>query len=148
MVSRRVSRPQASFSELTENFDCINMQTENEAAPQAASARRASASQPIWNPFSSAPEPAQSPTADSNVSMEYVSGMVLNAPSLPTAPMYRGSTFGEHRTFMRAYGRYTAALAAVRHLPIDSSSSWLARVLRGILVVASRCSTLGISRNK
>ncbi|KAL3669360.1 hypothetical protein V7S43_005736 [Phytophthora oleae] len=115
MVSRRASRRQASFSELTENFERLNVQTDSEAAAaahRAASARRASISQPIRNPFSPVPIPATWPPADSDVSMEDVSRVVLNAPSLPEAPLYRGSTFGDHRTFMRAYGRYTAALAA------------------------------------
>ncbi|KAF4036037.1 hypothetical protein GN244_ATG11930 [Phytophthora infestans] len=44
--------------------------------------------------------------------MTNVSTPVLNAPPLPSAPMYRGSTFEERRTFMRQYETYTMALAA------------------------------------
>ncbi|KAE8996537.1 hypothetical protein PR003_g19814 [Phytophthora rubi] len=111
-MGRRRSVRHTSFSELTENFERLNVETDNEAADaahRAAAARRMSA--PIVNPFGpSTPVPA-SPGGVSDVSMTDVSTPVLNAPNLPAAPVYRGSTFEERRTFMRQYEAYTIALS-------------------------------------
>ncbi|GMF31257.1 unnamed protein product [Phytophthora fragariaefolia] len=95
-MGRRRSVRHMSFSELTENFKRLNEETDNEAgdaAHRAAAARRMSA--PIINPFGpSTPVPA-SPGGVNDVSMADVSTPVLNAPNLPAAPVYRGSTFEE-----------------------------------------------------
>ncbi|KAF4036126.1 hypothetical protein GN244_ATG11834 [Phytophthora infestans] len=58
-------------------------------------------SAPIVNPFASEPASPSPPAGQSDVSMSDVSTPVLNAPALPSAPTYRGSTFEERRTFMR-----------------------------------------------
>ncbi|KAJ8554848.1 hypothetical protein ON010_g9635 [Phytophthora cinnamomi] len=112
-MGRRRSVRHTSFSELTENFERLNVETDNEAADaahRAAAARGMSA--PIINPFGpSTPVPA-SPGGVSDVSMTDVSTPVLNAPNLPVAPVHRGSTFEERRTFMRQYEAYTIARSA------------------------------------
>ncbi|KAG6616092.1 uncharacterized protein IUM83_03464 [Phytophthora cinnamomi] len=112
-MGRRRSVRHTSFSELTENFERLNVETGNEAADaahRAAAARRMSA--PIINPFGPATPVPASPGGVSDVSMTDVSTPVLNAPNLPAAPVYRGSTFEERRTFMRQYEAYTIALSA------------------------------------
>ncbi|KAI9998984.1 hypothetical protein PInf_003649 [Phytophthora infestans] len=87
--------------------------TDNEAAEtahRAAAARYMSA--PILKPLSSELASPSSPAGQSDVSMNDVLPPVLNAPALPSAPTYRGSTSEERRSLMRQYETNTMALEA------------------------------------
>lgn len=106
---RRASRRHTAFSELADDLSKLDVASQGRPSP----VRRASAT-PLPNPFSQAYVPPAVPAdAASDVSMEDVSATpLLNAPALPSAPVFKGSTMADRRRFMRKYTTYVNALNA------------------------------------
>lgn len=105
---RRESRRRTAFSDLADDFNRLDVAADN--APRTPTQRPTA---PLANPFAPGYASRQ-PDGMSDMSMEDVSGSphVLNAPALPPAPVYKGSTMADRRRFMRDYLTYVNALNA------------------------------------